>query len=173
MDAITITSSISKMIRTPSQWPGTCYKHRHAWKRAGTMIHQSSNHGSSFGYCKDFSRWPWPSTGSEVLFSRYSFAFSIPRIAGAVYKFPAEQGEWAKRRPPLLFLPRARVLQSRLLWSYIRHSTTLLFCPELPWNRPYVHPSPFLLKWNNVFGKLKKQSNLWTQYWLPLSVTHK
>ena len=111
MDATTVTSSISKMIRPPSQWSGTCYKHRHAWKRAGTMIHQSSNHGSSFGYCKDFSRWPWPSTGSEVLFSRYSFAFSIPRIAGAVYKFPAEQGEWAKRRPPLLFLPRARVLE--------------------------------------------------------------
>ena len=141
MDAITITSSISKMIRTPSQWPGTCYKHRHAWKRAGTMIHQSSNHGSSFGYCKDFSRWPWPSTGSEVLFSRYSFAFSIPRIAGAVYKFPAEQGEWAKRRPPLLFLPRARVLEISPIalknpapakQVSLKLYTTLLFCPELP-----------------------------------------
>ena len=108
MDAITITSSISKMIRTPSQWPGTCYKHRHAWKRAGTMIHQSSNHGSSLGYCKDFSRWPWPPTGREVLFSRYSIAFSIPSIAVAVYKFQAEQMEWAKRRPPL---PRPRVLE--------------------------------------------------------------
>ena len=139
MDAITITSSISKMIRTPSQWPGTCYKHRHAWKRAGTMIHQSSNHGSSFGYCKDFSRWPWPSTGSEVLFSGYSFAFSIPHIAGAVYKFPAEQGEWAKRRPPLLFLPRARVLEISPIalknpakQASLKLYTTLLFCPELP-----------------------------------------
>ena len=136
MDATTVTSSISKMIRPLSQWSGTCYKHRHAWKRAGTMIHQSSNHGSSLGYCKDFSRWPWPPTGREVLFSRYSIAFSIPHIAGAVYKFQAEQMEWAKRRPPL---PRSTVLEISPIalknpakQASLKLYTTLLFCPELP-----------------------------------------
>ena len=134
-------------------------------------------------YCKDFSRRPWPPTGREVLFSRYSIAFSIPRMAGAVYKFQTEQGEWAKWRPPLLSLPRARVLEispialkNSAKEASLKIYTTLYDTLILPWTSlklPVCASVAVPFKMTQSLREIKKQSNLCTQYWLPLSVMHK